>query len=56
MSYRPITESERKHYEDEIKKLQDDINIKQQTINDYKEKIEKGNWVSDIDWSKNVKK
>ena len=52
MSYRPLTEEEKKHYEGEIKRLQGEINLKEQVIEGYREKIKEGNWVSDIDWSK----
>jgi hypothetical protein len=53
MPMRPLTEAENKHYEDEIKRLRDEINIRQQTVDYFNERLKEGEWVSDIKWGVN---
>lgn len=45
MPFRPVTEKE--HYIKQIERLQKEVDLRQQSIESFKQKIEEGIWYSD---------
>lgn len=48
MPYEPLTEEEKVYYENQIEKLEQEVEARQKTIAEYRKKLIEGRWVSTL--------